>query len=222
MSTFTARLTRPTFALGAALAILAVNASAQTISFSGHIGEHKALLVIDGEPVTLAVGDTARGVRLLSLSGGQAQIDSGGVRRTLALGAGAVRASSPQRLQGGGEIVMTAGRNGHFHATGAINGRAVQFMVDTGASLVSLGQADADRLGINYRAGRREWARTANGDVPIWITVLDSVRVGDVEIANVEAGIQPGSMGIVLLGNSFLTRFQMKRENDVLRLEKRP
>jgi aspartyl protease family protein len=47
------------------------------------------------------------------------------------------------------------------------------------------------------------------------------VRIGDVEVANVEASVHPGSLGVVLLGNSFLTRFQMKRDNDVLRLDKR-
>jgi aspartyl protease family protein len=57
--------------------------------------------------------------------------------------------------------------------------------------------------------------------VPLRLIVLNSVRIGDVEVANVEAAVHPGSLGIVLLGNSFLTRFQMKRENDVMRLERR-
>ena len=47
------------------------------------------------------------------------------------------------------------------------------------------------------------------------------VRVGDVEVYDVDAAVLGASMPYVLLGNSFLTRFQMKRENDVLRLEKR-
>jgi aspartyl protease family protein len=64
-------------------------------------------------------------------------------------------------------------------------------------------------------------ARTANGDVPIRLITLNSVRIGDVEVANVEAAVHPNSFGVVLLGNSFLTRFQMRRENDVMRLERR-
>jgi aspartyl protease family protein len=65
-------------------------------------------------------------------------------------------------------------------------------------------------------------AGTANGMVPVHRVMLTSVRVGDVQVYNVEALVVPGQMPYVLLGNSFLTRFQMKRENDVMTLEKRP
>jgi aspartyl protease family protein len=196
-------------------------AAAQTVTFNGHIGTHKALLVIDGEPHTVAVGTTVRGVRLLTLSDAQAEVEVGAARRTLALGAGAVRASAGPANGGGSAIVLTAGTNGHFRTTGQINGKSIEFMVDTGASVVSMGQAEADRLGLDYRNGTAGLARTANGVVPTRSIVLTSVRIGDVEVANVEASVHPGSLGIVLLGNSFLTRFQMKRENDVMRLEKR-
>jgi aspartyl protease family protein len=202
------------------IALLAGTAAAQTVTLNGHLGNQKALLVIDGEPHAVAVGASARGVRLLSLGTAQAEVEVAGTRRTLALGAGPVRsAGSPAR--GGGEIVLTAGRNGHFRTLGQINGKSVEFFVDTGASVVSLGQAEADRLGIDYKSGKPGMARTANGDVPIRLITLNSVRIGDVEVANVEAAVHPNSFGIVLLGNSFLTRFQMRRENDVMRLERR-
>ena len=199
---------------------LAALAQAQTVTLNGHIGTQKALLVIDGEPHSVAVGAVVRGVRLLSLGQAQAEIEIGGARRSLALGAGAVRAGAPAR-SGGNEIVLPAGRNGHFWAIGQINGKSVEFMVDTGASVVSLGQVEADRLGLDYRSGTPGMARTANGVVPLRTIVLNSVRIGDVEVANVEASVHPGSLGVVLLGNSFLQRFQMKRDNDVMRLEKR-
>jgi aspartyl protease family protein len=202
------------------IALLAGTAAAQTVTLNGHLGNQKALLVVDGEPHAVAVGASARGVRLLSLGTAQAEVEVAGTRRTLALGAGPVRsAGSPAR--GGGEIVLTAGRNGHFRTLGQINGKSVEFFVDTGASVVSLGQAEADRLGIDYKSGKPGMARTANGDVPIRLITLNSVRIGDVEVANVEAAVHPNSFGVVLLGNSFLTRFQMRRENDVMRLERR-
>lgn len=204
----------------ALLGLLGTAAHAQTVTLNGHIGVNKALLVIDGDPHTVAVGSTIRGVRLMSLGEAQAEVEIAGARRSLTLGAGPVRANSAARA-GSSEIVMTAGRNGHFHTIGQINGKSVEFMVDTGASVVSLGQVEADRLGIDYHNGTVGMARTANGTVPIRVIVLSSVRIGDVEVANVEAAIHPGSFGTVLLGNSFLTRFQMRRENDVLRLEKR-
>jgi aspartyl protease family protein len=168
----------------------------------------------------VTVGATVRDVRLLSLSESRAEVEVAGARRSLVLGAGPVRAAgAPARS--GSEIVLTAGRNGHFRTLGQINGKSVEFFVDTGASVVSLGQAEADRLGIDYKSGKPGMARTANGDVPIRLITLNSVRIGDVEVANVEAAVHPNSFGVVLLGNSFLTRFQMRRENDVMRLERR-
>jgi aspartyl protease family protein len=195
-------------------------AAAQSVTLNGAIGTRQALLVIDGQPRAVAVGATVKGVRLLSLWPTHAEVEVGGQRRTLALGAVQVR------MAGGGaaqEIVLTADPRGHFLTAGAINGRAVNFMVDTGATAVAISQSDADRMGIDYRnSTRRGMAETANGRVPAYGVMLSSVRVGEVEVANVEAVVLPAAMPYALLGNSFLTRFQMKRENDVLRLEKRP
>jgi aspartyl protease family protein len=64
-------------------------------------------------------------------------------------------------------------------------------------------------------------SRTANGDTAVFRTTLPSVRIGDVQVYNVDATVLPAPLPHVLLGNSFLTRFQMRRENDRLTLEKR-
>ena len=205
-------------------AMLCSAAVAQTVTLNGSMGARQALLVIDGVPRVVEVGHSVLGVRLLSLSGSQAEIESSGTRRTLVAGAGAVRmgaAASAAAAAGGNEIVLTAGSGGHFITAGQINGKAVNFMVDTGATAIALGQADADRIGLDYRNAPRGFAGTANGRVPVNVVTLSSVRVGDVEIANVEALVMPTAMQHILLGNSFLTRFQMKRDNDVMRLTKR-
>ena len=78
-----------------------------------------------------------------------------------------------------------------------------------------------DRLGIDWKNGRRGISRTANGDAPFYATTLQSVRIGDVQVYNVPAIVSPAPMPYILLGNSFLSRFQMKRENDVLTLDLR-
>jgi aspartyl protease family protein len=205
----------------ALLGLSAFAAAAQTVTFNGHIGTRKALLVIDGEPHTVSVGTTVRGVRLLTLSDAQAEVEVGTARRTLVLGAGAVRASAGPANGGGSAIVLTAGTNGHFRTTGQINGKSIEFMVDTGASSVVISQADADRLGLDYKNAPQGLASTANGTAPFRLITLSAVRIGDVEVANVEAAVIPAQMRGALLGNSFLMRFQMKRENDVMRLEKR-
>jgi aspartyl protease family protein len=126
--------------------------------------------------------------------------------------------SAPAR---GSKIVLTAGSGGHFVATGAINGRAVQFMVDTGATSVSMGVQEAERLGIDYRKGQLTRGSTANGTVTAYLVKLNSVRVGEVEVFDVDAAVLPASAGPILLGNSFLSRFQMTRFNDQLVLERR-
>jgi aspartyl protease family protein len=197
------------------------SAAAQTVTLNGRLGSQKALLVIDGQPHAVAIGHSVKGVRLLSVSATHAEVAVDGTRRTLQIGAGPVKVSDPASAHSGNAIVLTAGSGGHFHTVGQINGKSVSFMVDTGATKVSMGQAEAERLGVDYKSGTRGVAETANGRVPVYAVTLNSVRVGDVEVANVEALVLPAAMPQVLLGNSFLTRFSMKRENEVMRLEKR-
>jgi len=208
-------------ALGAALVMGTGAAAAQSVTLNGNLGSRQALLVIDGQPYAVTVGNTVKGVRLVSMSGNQVDVAVGGAQRTITLGAGPVKVSGDSALRSGSEIVLMAGSGGHFHTVGQINGKAVAFMVDTGATKVSMGQAEAERLGVDYKAGTRGLAETANGRVPVYAVTLNAVRVGDVEVANVEALVLPAEMPHILLGNSFLTRFSMKRENEVMRLEKR-
>jgi aspartyl protease family protein len=189
---------------------------------NGRLGSQQALLVIDGQPHAVAVGATVKGVRVISVSATQVDVAVDGARRTLLLGAGPVKVTGGGAPRGGSEIVLTASHGGHFQTTGQINGKSAAFMVDTGATKVSMGQAEAERLGVDYKAGTRGVADTANGRVPVYSVTLNSVRVGDVEVANVEALVLPAAMPYVLLGNSFLTRFSMRRDNEVMRLEKRP
>ncbi len=208
--------------LAAALLSLASMAQAQTVTLNGSMGARQALLVIDGVPRVVEIGATVHGIRLLSLSPTQAEIDVGGQRRVLHAGASQVRVGATEgQSTASNEIVLTAGSGGHFTTDGQINGKAVSFMVDTGATSIAMGQAEADRIGLNYKNSPRGFTDTANGRVPISVVTLSSVRVGDVEIANVQAVVMPATMPHILLGNSFLTRFQMKRDNDVMRLVKR-
>ncbi len=215
--------TRPILHCLAAWALLAAGAAcAQTVTFNGSLGQRKALLVIDGEARTLSVGESFRSVRLLALSADQAQVDVGGQRLALRIGAAPVRLGGGASGAGGQRIVMTAGLGGHFTGAGSINGQAARFLVDTGATTVAIGQADAARIGLDLRTAQRIMANTANGAVPVHRVSLSVVRLGDVEVHNVEAIVMPANMEHVLLGNSFLTRFQMRRENDQLTLDKRP
>lgn len=195
---------------------------AQSVALTGVLGS-KALLVIDGTaPRTAAPGDTVQGVKLVSVTGDQAVVEIGGRRQTLRVGEAPVsvggRAPSGD---GAGRITLSAGSGGHFLGQGSINGRAAQFMVDTGATAVSMGVAEARRLGVNYEAGQPVRMNTANGVAQGWRVKLGSVRIGDVTVYEVDAVVTPESMPFVLLGNSYLNRFQMRRDNDLMVLEKR-
>jgi aspartyl protease family protein len=195
-------------------------AAAQSVSLSGRLGD-KALLIIDGAPRTVAAGGTVQGVKLLSVSADSALVEVGGKRVTLPLGGAQINLGGAPSEGGGSKIVITAGSGGHFVTAGSINGKSVRFLVDTGATNISMSQTEAQRLGLDLSRGQRGFANTANGRVPAYRVSLDTVRVGDVTVYNIEATVVPAQMDQVLLGNSFLSRFQMKRENDVLVLDKR-
>jgi aspartyl protease family protein len=207
-------------ALAALACLLPLVAAAQSVSLAGQMGS-KALLVIDGQTRTLAVGESALGVKLLRLEADQVTIESGGRQSVLRAGGGPSRVAAGGVVGGAREVVITAGPGGHFTVGGAINGRAVQFLVDTGATLVALSRDEADRIGLDYQQGQRGMTQTANGAVPVWVITLSSLRVGEVELANVKAAVVPASMPGILLGNSALGRFQMRRDNDVMRLTAR-
>jgi aspartyl protease family protein len=217
------RQAAPLLLAGLAALGAAAGAAAQSVSLQGSMGASKALLVIDGQPQTLAVGGSARGVTLRRLGDGEAEVEVGGQRRVLRLGAAPARLGAGDAAPGAGStIVLPMGAGGHFGATGSINGQSVSFLVDTGATSVALSQAEANRIGLDWKRGRPGLSQTANGTVPVYSINLTAVRLGDVEISNVAAVVVPSDMPVVLLGNSFLNRFSMRRDNDVMRLEKKP
>lgn len=211
--------------IAAALAagvLTTTGASAQAVSLSGSLGADKALLMINGTPRTVAVGSTVQGVKLISMAGGDAIVEIGGERRQLRLGGVQVSLGAAPVEGGGSRIVLPVGPGGHFFTQGSINGKAVVFVVDTGATTVTIAQSEADAIGLKYLDGQRGMVSTANGSVPSYRITLSSVRVGDVQVYNVDAVVLPASMSQVLLGNSFLARFQMRRDSDTMTLDKKP
>ena len=198
----------------------AASAHAQAVSMSGSLGD-KALLVIDGTPSTVATGATVRGVKLVSVSGNGAMVEVQGKRVPLAIGGAQVNLGGTNSEGGGTQIVLTAVGGGHFVTDGTINGKTVRFVVDTGATYVSMGADQARDLGIDFLKGDRGTMSTANGLTTAYKVKLNSVRIGDVLLYNVDGLVSQQPMPFVLLGNSFLTRFQMKRENDTMTLTKR-
>jgi aspartyl protease family protein len=207
-------------ALGLSL-VLCGAARAESVALAGTMGS-KALLVINGSPPkTVAPGETHQGVKVISTSGDQAVVEQSGQRLTLRVGDSPVSTGTRAGSGRSSRIVLKESGGGHFLTTGQINGRSVQFMVDTGATFIAMSVADAERIGLNYTAGQPVLLSTANGNSPGYRLKLSSVRVGDVDVYEVDAVVTPQGMPFVLLGNSFLSRFQMRRENNVMTLDKR-
>lgn len=202
---------------------LALPAFAQSpsLALSGVSG-NRALIVIDGAPPKfLGTGQAHAGVKLLSVSGDSATVEVNGQRQTLQVGGAPVSVGKGRAGGGGQRVVLTADARGHFVPEGQINGKSVKFLVDTGATAVALGAAEANRINLKFEHGQRIQMNTANGVSNGYLIRLESVRVGDVVAYDVDAVVSPQAMPYVLLGNSFLNRFQMQKNNDQLTLEKR-
>jgi aspartyl protease family protein len=203
------------------LAAVATAHAAGSVTLTGTIGSRAILIVNGAPPKTVAVGESFQGVKLLSLQSEQAVVELDGKRVNL-------RMDTPVSIGGGGgsggggnRIVLPADSRGHYMTQGTINGRTVTFMLDTGATSIALSAADAQRIGLDYSKAQRVQMSTANGVTVGHKLRLQSVRVGDVEVYDIDAIVSPEPMPFVLLGNSFINRFSMRRDADQMVLEKR-
>lgn len=175
----------------------------------------KAMVSIDGSPPRLiAAGQVVQGVKLLSANSDAATFEIDGRQRTLTMG------QSFASSAGGGKpsVTLSADPSGHFITPGSINGSSVMFLLDTGATSVVLPAGEARRMGIDYKAGQMMGASTANGVIPAWRVSLSNVRVGNINLNQVEGLVVETSMPAVLLGMSFLNRTDMKREGQIMTL----
>lgn len=118
----------------------------------------------------------------------------------------AAQAPAAREVRSDGSVVIRAGRNGHYETTAHVNGRAIEVMVDTGASTVALTYEDASAAGIfPSNADFRHRVSTANGTARVAAVTLDSVAIEGITVRNVRAVVaEPGRLETTLLGMSFL------------------
>jgi aspartyl protease family protein len=115
------------------------------------------------------------------------------------------------------EITLAGNRYHHYIATGDINGEPVVFLVDTGATDVSVPESLAEKLGL--RKGMKGYAQTANGTVGIYATTIDKLTLGNLEFYDVPASINPGMKDMeVLLGMSALRHVELIQKDNKLTL----
>jgi len=142
-----------------------------------------------------------------------------GKPRVLALGQHYRSAPAADTRQ---SVTLAADARGHFFTDATINDQQVRFVVDTGASVVVLSGADANRLHLDYRKGRRAAMQTANGATTGYFVKLDRIRVGGIELSGVDAVVvEEGLGGFGLLGMSFLNRVEMRRDGEKMELIRR-
>jgi aspartyl protease family protein len=120
-----------------------------------------------------------------------------------------------QNIDGVKEVRLQRNRYGHYHATGTINAKPVEFMLDTGASDVSIPDAVARRVGLER--GMPLYYETANGTIKAYATLLDSLTLGGLELQQVRASINPHMEGdTILLGMSVLKQLEFTQRGDTL------
>ena len=201
------------------LLLFSAAADATDVALIGVMGDKAAVLAIGGgEPKAVRVGQKWSGVTVIAVERGQATVEIDGKRRVLMIGQHYRAAAAASDRQ---SVTLAADTRGHFFSDGAINGNPVRFLVDTGASTVALPASEAVRLGIDYRKGQLGTTSTAGGVVPVYRVMLDSVRLGAIELTGVEAAVIEQGLSVALLGMSFLNRVEMKRDGHTMVLIRR-
>jgi aspartyl protease family protein len=179
----------------------------------------KALVQINGAaPRILSVGQApVEGVTLVAVGRDNATLQIDGKRQTLAMGQG----NHGAKGSSGSTVTLSADSRGHFSAEGLINGSPVRFVVDTGATLVSLSSSEAKRLALDYERGEPVAMNTANGTIQARRVRLNQVRLGAISVSNVDAVVVDNLAMPTLLGMSFLNRMDMRREGQLMTLTQR-
>lgn len=203
-------------ALIALLALLPAAADAAGVNYIGRIGGKAIVSVNGGAPQVVAIGQRLPGgVALVALDRDTAEFERRGERYAVRMGSHTAPATAPA------SVTLRADDKGHFTTTGTVNGGPVRFLVDTGASFVSLPAADARRLGIDYLNGAPAEFNTATGIATGYLVKLDAVQVGGIVVRNVDAAVLEGGARTALLGMSFLGRMDMRRDGETMALTRR-
>lgn len=179
----------------------------------------KALLQVGEQQKIVSKGETFEGVLLQSASGRGAVVVVDGNEMKLGLNQSiAGNFKKPER----NSLRIYPDALGMYFVDGAINGEKTRFLVDTGATYVTLSGNKAGQLGIDFRKGSPSQVQTAAAVVMAWTVKLDSVSVGGIRMSNIDATVIAGDQPFeVLLGNSFLQHTRMQKAGAVLELKKR-
>ena len=180
----------------------------------------KAMVSIDGKQKLLKKGKTYQGVTLISSDSEAVILQLHGKKKKFKLGSEIT--TSFKKADPGKELVVWKDMTNMFRIHGSINNFSIHFLIDTGATSVALSSQAAKRIGLKYKKGIPMQASTASGIAKGYSLTLDKVKIGHIQIYNVQAVVLEGSFPTeVLLGQSFLSRLHMIRDGDKMKLRKK-
>ena len=180
---------------------------------------NKALLQVGDQQKIVSAGETFEGVLLQSATGRGAVVVINGETMNLDLNQSiAANFKEPERSN----LRIYPDARGMYFVRGTINNSSTDFLVDTGATNVTMSGNKARALGIDYKKGKRGMAQTAAAVVPVWQVTLNSVGIGGIKLNNVSATVIEGDKPTnVLLGNSFLRHTDIQQTSSVLIIRER-
>jgi aspartyl protease family protein len=196
----------------AALSMLGALPAWGTTVYVTSVGTGDVQLIVNGSNVrSLQIGEVSpEGVKLSDIRNGVAILEVDGRTMSMRIGQSTVS-----------QTVLTADGRGHFVTTARINGVPVQALIDTGATLIALNIADAQRMGIDYLRGKPGITQTANGPVAVYVVNLAHVQIGDIAFSNVQGSVSVGAAAQqtpTLIGMSFLRHVEMRRSGNTMTL----
>ncbi len=191
----------------------------------------RAMLSLDGQKAQIyRVGERVDNFVLIESDTSAATIELDGLRKPLSLNSGTILTQSlgaQVNRVGPARLELEVNSDGFFEVHGEVEGEALNFLVDTGANLVVLSSDAADRIDLDYSEGVRTIAATASGNAPMYLVLVDDLRIGTgvstIELDDIQVGVIQGRFPErPLLGMSFLSRVSMQRDGDTMTLIERP
>lgn len=180
----------------------------------------KAYLSVDGKMKLLGKGDSFQSVRLLEANGRYAllKLPDGSEKKMYLNDRIHQSFKKPDRSK----LTLYHDDQGMFEVSGSINGRSTRFLLDTGATAVTLSGAEAAKLGIDIQSAPRGYVTTASEQAAARFVTLSSVKIGDIQVPNVDAVIIEGDQpDMALLGMTFLQHLRLQRNGASMVLEKK-
>lgn len=193
----------------------------------GRLGD-RAMLLVGSKTLVLSPGISIQGWTLNQWQGDAADVLWEGQSVRLTLDPGLAHVAAPAHAAstvtatsstGGRIIQLQMDAQGMYRCDVSIHRQKLPALVDTGASAVTLSQAQAEQVQVAWQQGRSARAQTAGGALDARLITLERLEVSGVEVNRVDALVISSQLPYVLLGQSFLNRFHLRQDNGRMSLE---